>query len=301
MAAKNVSKWVKAAVQPFEDMGSKIGGIAKSMPKYAPILPPSLWGSMYGAWRIADQVGNLQAKAAEKKVNESSIGRMVWLWEQASETDMKKVQELLKTNHWIGSNESKDIVSKLVANGGKHDQTHTFKEFWEFLNKKFSTINDKKLYLTGWWMDPEIADKLATKIHSGHNIDPHTNKELEELWKRAGSKWATNGTTTNSSISAKIEISKDGTNKITILNEPLQFKLKNNGDIDGNITGVEALKWKNMNQSKEDFEKSLQNSWNLTKSAAAAIVKAIEKEGWIFNSKPSTTTPPTSGWGGWWH
>jgi len=199
MAAKNVSKWVKAAVQPFEDMGSKIGGIAKSMPKYAPILPPSLWGSMYGAWRIADQVGNLQAKAAEKKVNESSIGRMVWLWEQASDTDMKKVQELLKANHTIGSIESQAIVSKLMANGGKHDQTHTFKEFWEYLKKNTNTNSkdQKAEFLIKWGMDEEIAKKIAHIIHVNNNVDPHTNKELEELWKKAGEKWTSNTTTVN--------------------------------------------------------------------------------------------------------
>ncbi len=46
MAAKNVSKAVSMAVQPFEDMGKKIGGLASSIPKYTPI--PGLGMSMSG-------------------------------------------------------------------------------------------------------------------------------------------------------------------------------------------------------------------------------------------------------------
>lgn len=48
MAAKNVSKAVGAVAQPFEDMGKKIGSLAMSMPKYAPILPASMGGSISG-------------------------------------------------------------------------------------------------------------------------------------------------------------------------------------------------------------------------------------------------------------
>lgn len=54
MAAKGVSKAVNAAVQPFEDMGKKIGALGMSLPKYAPILPPSMGGSVAGAQRTID-------------------------------------------------------------------------------------------------------------------------------------------------------------------------------------------------------------------------------------------------------
>ena len=37
MAAKNVSKAVKMAVEPFEKIGSQVGNLAKSIPKYTPI------------------------------------------------------------------------------------------------------------------------------------------------------------------------------------------------------------------------------------------------------------------------
>jgi len=37
MAAKNVSKAVKGAVEPFEAIGKSVGDMAKSLPKYTPI------------------------------------------------------------------------------------------------------------------------------------------------------------------------------------------------------------------------------------------------------------------------
>ena len=53
MAAKNVSKAVKMAVQPFEDIGNKIGGLAKSMPKYMPI--PGLGVSASGIGKVIEK------------------------------------------------------------------------------------------------------------------------------------------------------------------------------------------------------------------------------------------------------
>jgi hypothetical protein len=47
MAAKNVSKAVSMAVQPFEEIGKKVGSLAASLPKYTPLPIPG--GSMAGA------------------------------------------------------------------------------------------------------------------------------------------------------------------------------------------------------------------------------------------------------------
>ena len=63
-----------------------------------------------------DQVGTIQAKSAEKKVNESTLGRMSGLGEQASEVDMNRVRDLMKKNPAIGSPEQGEMVSKLMTN-----------------------------------------------------------------------------------------------------------------------------------------------------------------------------------------
>ena len=67
MAAKNVSKAVKAAVSPFEELGGKIGKLGMSLPKYAPILPGGL--SISGANKIASDVSaNVESSSAKKSI-----------------------------------------------------------------------------------------------------------------------------------------------------------------------------------------------------------------------------------------
>ena len=54
MAAKNVSKWVRAAVEPFESIGKQVWGLAKSLPKYTPIpgIGMSAAGIEKGIWKM---------------------------------------------------------------------------------------------------------------------------------------------------------------------------------------------------------------------------------------------------------
>ena len=298
MAAKNVSKAVKGAVEPFEAIGKSVGDMAKSLPKYTPI--PGTGISASTIWKTAElsrqKLDSTMRTRDEEKVGSLFPNLVEW---NIKELDRVKAQEKLKWQikdyKWIQSTlwdlnsgmkftEANIKASQLAIQNAGVDVGRLVQDI---TNDR--SISDEKLRAA------------AIKFAKWENIDKQeTELVIKWLQSKAGT-WKSKDTNNPSDISAKVEISKDGTNKITILNEPLQFKLKNNGDIDGNITGVEALKWKNMNQSKEDFEKSLQNSWNLTKSAAATIVSAIEKQGWIFNSKIDTSTPPASGWSGWWH
>jgi hypothetical protein len=52
MAAKGVSKIASAAFEPFEKIGKQVGGLAASLPKYAPVLPSSMGGSLAGAEKM---------------------------------------------------------------------------------------------------------------------------------------------------------------------------------------------------------------------------------------------------------
>ena len=74
MAAKNVSKAVSAIVQPFEDMGKKIGGLAMSLPKYAPILPGGI--SISGANKLVERASSIPEEASTKKVKDSALGKI---------------------------------------------------------------------------------------------------------------------------------------------------------------------------------------------------------------------------------
>lgn len=60
MAAKNVSKAVKAAIDPFEQMGKKIGELGMSLPKYMPL--PGIGMSANSMSRVAEMPQNILNK-----------------------------------------------------------------------------------------------------------------------------------------------------------------------------------------------------------------------------------------------
>jgi hypothetical protein len=75
MAAKNVSKAVKAAVQPFEDIGNKIGGLAKKIPQYTPLPIPG--GSVKGLGKIAEQATTIPDAMLEKRIKDDPLYKFV--------------------------------------------------------------------------------------------------------------------------------------------------------------------------------------------------------------------------------
>lgn len=72
MAAKNISKAVKAAVEPFEKIGQQVGGLAKSLPKYTPLPIPG--GSISGLNHTMD-LSKSKFESAMKGREEEKIGR----------------------------------------------------------------------------------------------------------------------------------------------------------------------------------------------------------------------------------
>lgn len=81
MAAKNVSKAVKAVAQPFEEMGNKIGGLAKSLPKYAPLPLPG--GSIAGMGKVADGLSRIPEYRSQERFDKSDLGK--WIKEQTGQ------------------------------------------------------------------------------------------------------------------------------------------------------------------------------------------------------------------------
>ena len=74
MAAKNVSKAVKMAVEPFEKIGSQVGNLAKSIPKYTPI--PGLGMSANSMGKVVNNAENAMISSSDKKFKESAAGRL---------------------------------------------------------------------------------------------------------------------------------------------------------------------------------------------------------------------------------
>ncbi len=74
MAAKNVSKAVKMAVQPFEDIGNKVGSLAKSIPKYTPI--PGTGLSAAGMTKVVSNAENAMIGAHDERFKSSAAGKL---------------------------------------------------------------------------------------------------------------------------------------------------------------------------------------------------------------------------------
>lgn len=75
MAAKNVSKVAKAAFEPFESMGKRVGKLAMDLPKYTPI--PGTGGlSLKGAEKLANNAQYALDKKHEEEFKGTRYGKM---------------------------------------------------------------------------------------------------------------------------------------------------------------------------------------------------------------------------------
>ena len=71
-----MSKVVGKAIQPFEDMGNKVGSLAMSMPKYTPI--PGLGGMSAGTLaKIPQKLESSFETSANEKAADSALGIFV--------------------------------------------------------------------------------------------------------------------------------------------------------------------------------------------------------------------------------
>ena len=292
MAAKNVSKAVKMAVEPFEKIGQQVGSLAKSIPKYTPI--PGLGMSANSLSKVPDKIQAGFETRSNEKAAESALGKLIGL-----DGKLSKDYAQLKVVQWKAEMSPSELneLQKNVQNivGTKWTLSEEGKkamEDWVEILKKNKTkisLDDSKLnasLISGGKLTQEWEQILLWKLSDSTYIKKPG--EAEKLAKAnpnyVPGTWWTSGAST-SIITAKIELTKDGTNKITVLNEPIQFKLKDNGDIDGTITGLDKLKDKKTGMTKEAFTTILQSSWNITKNAADKIAKEAEDITGFFESK----------------
>ena len=77
MAAKNVSKAVSMAVEPFEKIGQQVGSLAKSIPKYTPI--PGLGMSANSLSKVPDKIQAGFETRSNEKAAESALGKLIGL------------------------------------------------------------------------------------------------------------------------------------------------------------------------------------------------------------------------------
>jgi hypothetical protein len=111
MAAKGVSAVAKAAFEPFEAMGNKLGSMAMTLPKYAPILPGGL--SVSGAGKAIDTVQYAAQKRDTDNFEKSKIWQMLNANKNLSDSTSKELIKAIK--EWNASRYN-DIMN---GHGGK--------------------------------------------------------------------------------------------------------------------------------------------------------------------------------------
>jgi hypothetical protein len=118
MAAKNVSKAVAGAIEPFEKIGSQIGGLAKSLPKYTPLPIPG--GSLAGAQRAATDLAHIPEAAANKRYENSAVGKLLHADLNIPQSEVDKLAQALKNG--TGSPQDMDIIKRIMKEyGGRQD------------------------------------------------------------------------------------------------------------------------------------------------------------------------------------
>ena len=114
MAAKNVSKAVSMAVEPFEKIGKQVGSLASSLPKYTPLPIPG--GSIAGASKAVSLWESAIASASDKRFADSGIGKMLNADKHISaDRDKKIVDAINGSDKTIFQREIKEDGSKEYA------------------------------------------------------------------------------------------------------------------------------------------------------------------------------------------
>lgn len=114
MAAKNVSKAVAGAIEPFEKIGSQVGNLAKSLPKYTPLPIPG--GSISGAAKAVDLAQSSISSASDKRFADSGIGKMLNADKYVSrDRDEKLTQAIKDGNKAVFERDIKEIGNREYA------------------------------------------------------------------------------------------------------------------------------------------------------------------------------------------
>jgi hypothetical protein len=161
MAAKNVSKAVSMAVEPFEKIGKQVWGLAQSIPKYTPI--PGLGMSMSG---LEKGIGKVEQWFKDNRANKdaaSPLGKLMHL-------DAAARQETVKAIENIRASSASTMTPEMVGNL----RTQLSQESgWNKPEKTAEALNT-------------ILEKYAKKDASGKVVD-WTNKN--ELMHNMGAMW----------------------------------------------------------------------------------------------------------------
>lgn len=105
-----MSNAVKAAIDPFQKMGEKIGNMGMALPKYTPI--PGIGLSAKGMEKVVEKAQYTLDAAHEKETNEQIAKKFPGLAPKnmATVEDINSVREAMKT---YGQNNPEEVLKKI--------------------------------------------------------------------------------------------------------------------------------------------------------------------------------------------
>ncbi|MBC7498553.1 hypothetical protein H7170_02815 [Candidatus Gracilibacteria bacterium] len=180
MAAKNVSKAVSMAVEPFEKIGKQVGSLASSIPKYTPI--PGLGMSMSG---VEKGIGKVEQGYKDHRTNkdaESPLGQLLGLEAARRKETVKAIENIGAQNkNILNERHVKDAVIQAGLEAGKENKKSATTDIANSVLGKFATNVDGKMKVTssnellnalkGMNLDKNESDKLIARYNTSGSID----------------------------------------------------------------------------------------------------------------------------------
>lgn len=284
MAAKNVSKVAQAVIKPFEDMGRKVWGFAKDLPKYTPI-PGTGWLSLKGGEKLVNSAERAIETKHEEAFKDTKYGKMFGADRYMSDDQSDKLAKAIKSKDYAAvSDITRANSNKAEWYRWSHVQALAEELRWKKPDEQGEIL--KKLQ----FKDDDSKKILEFMTTSKSNLKSEEDKkELWELMKSAvgapsSGKWGNNSSAWYTAwisnddkwINLNIKNSDSTVNaniKIENLNDPekIASAIKGNAVIQESMKGIlTAEEWdsllKNRITDPEKRKKVIEWLWDIVKS-----------------------------------
>ncbi len=278
MAGKWVSKAAGKAIEPFEQMGNKLGSLGASLPKYAPI--PGLGVSMKGMEKVTQNMEQSVQQRHDKDFKGSKLGKMFGGENAVSEADEKILsRSLTNATTWANSPAYKEVQQALSRNAWKDTEySSMFSDIAKHLKEKKYSDTEKIDALKNMGYSDDIAKKIMENLRDKNGGEFNKNdRELVAAFKSVAWWWASGSTGTSGWFNATRQGTSD---KVTINLKWTSVEVTHKSwTKDITIPNIDdALKNKKNVIKEKDFIDSLMIGGHLSEDAVKQLVKEIRKK-----------------------
>lgn len=280
MAAKNISTAVKAALDPFEKIGSSIWGLAKSLPKYTPLPIPG--GSLAGASKVVWNAENALISASDERFKNSAAGKLFGWDKVVATVDEKKLADAIKDAKTSTHPAWKTVWEQLEKQTGKDiEHSSMFKDVAWWL-KALSDDTERRKALETAWYTSDNARKIIERLkENGWEVNKNDIALMTALKSRIGNAaWAADASKASGYTATDIKWEKD---RMEVKIDNIKMQMNTNGS---NISPLsdenkkklaEIIKWVTENEFKDKFS-------GISDTAVKAIIEEAKKHWWSFKS-----------------